>query len=209
MILKNIGESNNTTSLYYELTFRISWEQLIGIIHAIMKSDFNSKVNTLLVGEIAGSKGIDKLSELIDADYNIQKSTIAQKEQGWISISGYSKTMETNIQFTLWNQLNRCLVEIENEPYLEKEGDHVYDKYVNSIEVTGFAFYAREDERKRMMEKKENHSDNTITIECFACHEKFEITCNAPTNQKTFYCTCPKCKAEIKRGNPNYVNNEN
>ena len=60
-----------------------------------------------------------------------------------------------------------------------------------------------------MMEKKENHSDNTITIECFACHEKFEITCNAPTNQKTFYCTCPKCKAEIKRGNPNYVNNEN
>ena len=121
MILKNIGESNNTTSLYYELTFRISWEQLIGIIHAIIKSDFNSKVNTLLVGEIAGSKGIDKLSELIDADYNIQKSTIAQKEQGWISISGYSKTMETNIQFTLWNQLNRCLVEIENEPYLEKK----------------------------------------------------------------------------------------
>lgn len=203
MILKKIGENNNTTSLYYQLTFRISWNQLIGLVDSIVTFDFKKTADKILVGEIEGSTGIDKTKELQDADYDIYKTDFSKEEKGWISISGYSKIMDVNITFTFWNQLNRCLVEIENEKYLKQEGDHVYDKYVNSIEINGFVIAAKEEERKKIA----NNTDksNSINIECFACHENFQIDPNVvPSDQKTFYWRCPKCGAEIKRGNPNY-----
>lgn len=202
MILKNIGKKDTTTSLYYDLTFRISWQNLIGIINGIILFDFGKKADEILIGEIAGSEGINKTKELEEANYDIYETAFSKEEKGWISISGYSKTMETNLKFTFWNQLNRCLVEIENEKYLDQKGDHVYDKYVNSIEITGFVDYARHEEREKLKNKKEE--SHSIDIECFACHKNFQVDYDIPSNQKTFYCKCPNCGAEIKRGNPNY-----
>lgn len=57
------------------------------------------------------------------------------------------------------------------------------------------------------MESESNKENNIIDIECFACHKKFQLNLSIPSSQKTFYCKCPNCDAELKIGNPNYDNN--
>lgn len=49
---------------------------------------------------------------------------------------------------------------------------------------------------------------SNLNINCFACNKKSQINIsNIPSNQKTIYCKCPNCDAELKIGNPNYINN--
>lgn len=47
-----------------------------------------------------------------------------------------------------------------------------------------------------------------IIIDCPVCKTSFELKWNVPATEKTFYCRCPNCNTEIKRGNPNYKSNE-
>ena len=218
MQLLNIKKNNNMTEFYYRLTSRIGWEELVSMIDTIITSDFSrekGKIYNIEVGKMAGPKGNDKTKELQDANYKIRECDFAKQENSWISISGYSSIMETNMKYTLWNQLNRCLIEIENEPYIEKEGERVYDKYVDSIEIQGFVNCALNRYKKVNMNKESKTSNDTdvnkkiteMDIECFVCHNKFQIKLNIPENEKTFYCKCPNCNTEIKRGNPNYKDN--
>ena len=45
---------------------------------------------------------------------------------------------------------------------------------------------------------------NAIIVECPICKNEFKLNWNVPASEKTFYCKCPNCNAEIKKGNPNY-----
>lgn len=56
-------------------------------------------------------------------------------------------------------------------------------------------------------EDGEKNIAKPLTIECPICNNSFDLMWQIPDTQKTFYCTCPNCKAELKRGNPNYKEN--
>lgn len=55
-------------------------------------------------------------------------------------------------------------------------------------------------------EKIENEQPkkSQIIIRCHACNNEFKLNWNVPSSEKTFYCKCPNCNAEIKSENPNY-----
>ena len=212
MQLGNIKKENNITSIYYQLTFgRISWWELVSMMSVIIEKDFvvkNGKIHEFIVG------GINKTKEVQEANYNIDKYKSQNEETGYISISGYSGIIEKNVKYTLWNQLEKFLIEIENEELIEKYGEHIYDRMTDSIELTTYINCTKEKYQKNSAieeKNKINKSDlekNMINVECFACNTKFQINCsNIPSNQKTFYWKCSKCNAELKIGNPNYSDN--
>lgn len=204
MQLENIKKENNITSIYYKLTFGcISWWELVQIMNVIIKNDFvkkNGKIHEFIVG------GQNKTKELQEANYNIDK--YHNEESAYISISGYSGIIEKNVKYTLWNQLKLFLIEIENETLIEKDGEHIYDQLADSIEITAYINCAKEQNSKREEKNKTANSDlekNMIVVECFSCHTKFQLNRNIPSNEKTFYYRCPNCYAELKIGNPNYI----
>lgn len=47
-------------------------------------------------------------------------------------------------------------------------------------------------------------TSKNIVVDCPACNNSFELKWNVPATEKTFYCKCPNCNAEIKKENPNY-----
>ena len=57
---------------------------------------------------------------------------------------------------------------------------------------------------EKNVDSSTNTVGNLITINCFFCHTEFELNLNIPSSEKTFYCKCINCGAELKRGNPNY-----
>lgn len=211
MQLINIKKENDITRIYYQLTFgHVSWWTSVHIIDVIIAKDFrqkDGKIHELILG------GVNKTKELKEANYNMDKYQNPDEETGYISIYGYSSIVGKNVRYTIWNQLDKFLIEIEDETFIEKEGEHIYDRMVDSIELTAMINCAKEkysssltnEERKV---NKDNIEKNIISVECFSCHTKFEVNCSKiPSNQKTFYCKCPNCNTELKRANPKYIDN--
>lgn len=64
-------------------------------------------------------------------------------------LAGESSIMHIPMRFTLWNQLDRCLVQLMNDDKIEKEGKRVYEKYMNSIEIRGHMDYALANAKER------------------------------------------------------------
>ena len=55
-----------------------------------------------------------------------------------------------------------------------------------------------------IVENKDVQDSKNIAVDCPACNNSFELKWNVPATEKTFYCKCPNCGMELKRGNPNY-----
>ncbi len=52
------------------------------------------------------------------------------------------------MKYTLWNQLEKFLIEIENEELIEKYGEHIYDRMTDSIELTAYINCTKEKYQK-------------------------------------------------------------
>ncbi|MBP7510042.1 MAG: hypothetical protein KA807_19670 [Prolixibacteraceae bacterium] len=157
MILQCVEKEEPFTSLYYELTWPIGWNQIISFFDIIIKTDFlNGKGNvaSISVGFIAGAEPVDVTKDLINHKYEIKRTDFAQKELGYVILAGESSFMDIPIRFTLWNQLDKCLVQLMNDDKIEKLGKNTYDKYMNSIEIRGHMDY--------VLSNKENNKKESV-----------------------------------------------
>ena len=61
-------------------------------------------------------------------------------------------------------------------------------------------------EKLEIVESKNEdvQTSKNIVVDCPTCNNSFELKWNVPATEKTFYCKCPNCGMELKRGNPNY-----
>ena len=144
MILKKIEKQDPFTSLYYELTWPIGWDQILSFFDAIIKTDFsnnNDFITSISVGAIARAEPVDVTQDLINHNYEIKKTDFAKEESGFLILTGESSIMEIPMRFTLWNQRDHCLVQLRNDDKIEKTGEHTYDKYMDSIEIQGHIDY--------------------------------------------------------------------
>lgn len=144
MQLKGIEREDIFTTLYYELTWNVGWEQIISVIDTIIKLDFlKGGVQSIAVGIIAGAKSVDVTDELKKNKYRIKDTSFSKNESGYIEIAGFSSIMGVPMKITIWNQLNRFMLQLAGDAEIEKSGDHCYDKYVDSIEFLGHVDYAK------------------------------------------------------------------
>ncbi|MBQ9658785.1 MAG: hypothetical protein IJV31_08485 [Clostridia bacterium] len=118
-----------------------------------------------------------------------ERNKTQTNSSGWESIiSIYEKAIidaENNIYFSI-SDATRI--------YLEFNSDYTS----NIFKIMEFA--------DKEVENYFNSLDNYN--ECFICNTRFTIDSSMiPQNQKTFYWKCPNCNAELKIGNPNYIEN--
>lgn len=144
MQLKGMEKQDVFTTLYYELTWPAGWEQLISFIDVIIENDFaNGGIQSIEVGLLAGTESVDVTKELKKHGNKIRETDFAKEESGYIVIAGYSALMEVHMRITIWNQLNRFMLQLMNDTGIQEQGEHCYDKYVDSIEILGHLNYAK------------------------------------------------------------------
>lgn len=144
MQLKGVEKKDAFTTLYYELTWAVSWEQMISFIDSIIELDFaKGGIQSIAVGTIPGAESVDVTDELKMENYKIKETSFSKNESGYIVIAGYSSIMEVPMRITIWNQLNRFMVQLMNDTGIDKYGEHCYDKYADSIEIMGHVNYAK------------------------------------------------------------------
>ena len=149
MQLKNVEKKDVITTLYYELTWALGWEQIMSFIDTIIQSDFAmGEIQSVKVGVTAGTDDVDVTNELKEKEYRVKETSFSKNESGYIAIAGYSSIMEIPMRITVWNQLNHFMVQLISDTGIEKQGEHYYDKYVDSIELMGHIDYAVAEAKK-------------------------------------------------------------
>lgn len=144
MRLIKLEKKKPFTTLYYELTWRIGWEQMLSMAQAVIENDFSKlSIQSLEVSGLAGEGFKDVTAQLKRADNCIFGTAVAQDEYGVLAVSGTSSIMRVPMRITFWNQTDRCMVQIMGDKAIRKEGKHAYDKYMDSIELSGYIDYTK------------------------------------------------------------------
>ncbi len=79
MQLKDIKKEGIFTTLYYELTWKIGWEQLLSILDVVIRTDFQEKgFQSLAVGMIAGTSPQDVTRDVLANGGDIRRSAFAK-----------------------------------------------------------------------------------------------------------------------------------
>ena len=87
---------------------------------------------------LAGENLQDVTAELKGANYDIFHTTLAENEYGVLAVSGTSAIMQVPLRMMLWNQMDRCMVQLMGDEAIPQKGKHAYDKYMDSIELLGY-----------------------------------------------------------------------
>ena len=131
-------------SLYYELTWKIGWEQLLSILDVVIRTDFQEKgFQSLAVGMIAGTSPQDVTRDVLANGGDIRRSAFAKGESGYAVLTGYSHLMKVTMRIIVWNQSDRFILQLADDRAIDKDGKHSYDKYADSIEILAHIDYAK------------------------------------------------------------------
>ena len=144
MQLKGIEKEDVFTTIHYDLTWAVGWEQILSFIEVIIKTDFEKGgIQSVEVGMIAGAESVDVTKDLEEHGNRIRDTEFSKKESGYIVIAGYSSIMRIPMRIAIWNQLDHFMLQLVNDTAIEKFGEHVFDKYVDSIEILGHIDYVK------------------------------------------------------------------
>lgn len=144
MQLKDIKKEGIFTTLYYELTWKIGWEQLLSILDVVIRTDFQEKgFQSLAVGMIAGTTPQDVTRDVLANCGDIRRSAFAKGESGYAVLTGYSHLMKVTMRIIVWNQSDRFILQLADDRAIDKDGKHSYDKYADSIEILAHIDYAK------------------------------------------------------------------
>ena len=106
MQLKDIKKEGIFTTLYYELTWKIGWEQLLSILDVVIRTDFQEKgFQSLAVGMIAGTTPQDVTRDVLANGGDIRRSAFAKGESGYAVLTGYSHLMKVTMRIIVWNRM--------------------------------------------------------------------------------------------------------
>ena len=129
----------------YKATWRYGYDFMLDAVQVIIDTDFQSDVQRLAVAEIAGGNNTEILTEAKLVGMDLRNCAAASKECGALTVAGISNIMECPVQIVFFNQTDRVRLFCPVAEYFEKNGERVFDNYMDSVEIKA---YCRDTERR-------------------------------------------------------------
>ncbi len=145
MIFREKKEVNGWFILEYSTTWRYGYDFMLDAAQTLIDVDFRENLERIATAEIIGGKDVEQLKEVVEAGYILKNCDSMNKECGALTIAGQSQTMSCPIQICFFNQTNALRLFCPKKEMFEEYGDHVFDNYLNSIEIKA---YCRDAKRK-------------------------------------------------------------
>lgn len=144
MIFKGIREDNGWITVEYAATWRYGYDFMLDAAQVIVY-DFKEELQRFGVGGVAGSKCVEIVGEIKERGGILRSCKSLENEHGMIITAGISGIMECPIQLAFYNQTNAVRLDCPIKKYFDDNGEHVFDNYVNSVEIKA---YCADAERK-------------------------------------------------------------
>lgn len=151
MIFKSLHENNGWILVEYSATWKYGYDFMLDAAQCIMDMDFKEGLQRVATADIAGAKDIERIEEVLKARNILRNCDSLRKEWGVLTVSGISTIMECPVQFSFFNQTDLVKLFCPIKKYFEDHGEHVFDNYLNSIEIKA---YCKDTERRVRDEKR-------------------------------------------------------
>lgn len=151
MLLREVKEENGWIIAEYSATWRYGYDFMLDAAQTIIDTDFQDQLQRVAIADIAGTEDIEKLDEVNACGNILRDCKSLQKECGVLTVSGISKVMECPIQLVFFNQTNLVRLFCPMPQYFKEHGKHVFDNYLNSIEIKA---YCKDTERRTIAKMK-------------------------------------------------------
>ncbi len=142
MTYQGMKEINDWIMVEYHSTWSYGYDFMLDAAQVIIDTDFKDNTQRFAVAEIAGADDQERITELKAENYIIRDCETSKKEHGVLTISGVSDIMETPVQMVFFNQTNIVRLFCPFKKYFEIHGEHVFDKYMDSIEIKAYCIDA-------------------------------------------------------------------
>lgn len=139
MILKNVHKDENGWSICdYNTTWNYGYDFMLDAAQTLIDTDFKENTQRLAIAAISGEPFQERMEELRANGLQIRACESIAEECGVLVISGISEIMELPMQFMLFNKSNVVKLYVPDAKVFEEYGDHVFDKYMNSVEIKAY-----------------------------------------------------------------------
>ncbi|UTC75240.1 hypothetical protein E4O03_00475 [Treponema sp. OMZ 792] len=138
VIQKEIKKDSTWVEVDYMATWKYGYDFILDAVQVLIDMDFKDNTQKAATFFIAGASDEDHIEELRKANLKVRECPVFQKECGGISIAGSSSFMEVSFQICFFNQTNVIKLFCPVKEYFEKNGDRVFDNYLNSIEIKAY-----------------------------------------------------------------------
>ena len=142
MIYQGMKEVNDWVMVEYHSTWSYGYDFMLDAAQVIIDTDFKEKTQRFAVAEIAEAEEQERLTERKAENYIIRNCDTSKREHGVLIISGISDIMESPIQVMFFNQTNIVRLFCPYKKYFEIHGEHVFDNYMNSVEIKAYCIDA-------------------------------------------------------------------
>lgn len=142
MILKGIKENNGWMIAEYSSTWYYGYDFMLDAAQVIIDTDFQNNLQRVAV---EGTEDVEKLDEVMACGNVLRDCQSLCEECNALIVAGISKIMECPVQFVFFNQTNFVRLSCPIKQYFEEHGEHVFDNYMNSIEIKA---YCKDTERR-------------------------------------------------------------
>ena len=138
MIFRNFKEENGWVNIEYTATWKFGYDFMLDAAQAIIDTDFVENLQRVAIAEIAGGECIEKTEDVRNVKGVIRDCDDLNKECGVLIVAGISNIMQCPVQFVFFNQTNFVKLMSPAGEYFKANGEHVFDNYVNSIEIKAY-----------------------------------------------------------------------
>lgn len=137
MTYLGIKTEQDVTTVYYKATWDYDFGYMLLFLQQVIDEDFESGFTYAVTGNY--DQTVDFLEELQRCKGKLRHCRSLLRPRNYISLAGYSKSMDCDLRLTLWSGTRQVQLEVMGKQALFTEnGDHVFDVYMDSFEILGY-----------------------------------------------------------------------
>ncbi|MCH5203924.1 MAG: hypothetical protein J1F03_04195 [Oscillospiraceae bacterium] len=133
------AEEDGWVTVFYTGTWRSSWDFILDAVQNII-TDFRGNLQKVAYSDLAaqGAKDVDILAEVVSHGEKLRECGSLKTERGVLSAAGISAVMECPFQLVFFNQSATVRLDSPLKKFFDEHGEHVFDNYLNSVEIKAY-----------------------------------------------------------------------
>ncbi len=141
MRLKPLQSSAPFTTAFYELTWKVNWEQCLSFGNALIHRAFWQGQQTghpicVEMGAAPGAAPVDVTVRAKAAGCDLFAADLPREENGFLAVTGFAGAYGVDMRISIWANSNQCLFQLRRDPHISRTNDqNYYDHFADSMEI--------------------------------------------------------------------------
>lgn len=137
MVFKNFSNDGNWVHVEYATTWKYGYDFMLDAAQTLL-ADFGNDLQRFAKFAMGVVKPTEIVDEVKACGGKLRECKALEEECGVIAVAGISGVMECPIQITFFNQTNAVRLDCPIKAIFEEHGEHVFDHYMDSVEIKAY-----------------------------------------------------------------------